>query len=41
MVIGDLNLQTISESRATGTVLPLLDSRRTTALVQEPEVVTL
>lgn len=41
MVIGELNLQTIEESRNFGTVLPLLDSRRTAALVAEPEVVTL
>jgi predicted amidohydrolase len=41
MVIGDLNLRTISEARVTGTVLPLLDSRRTAELVRTPDVVTL
>ncbi len=41
MVIGELNLKTISESRASGTVLPLLDSRRTAELVSKPEVMPL
>ncbi|MEX0690272.1 MAG: carbon-nitrogen hydrolase family protein [Gemmatimonadales bacterium] len=41
MVIGELNLGTILESRTTGTVLPLLDSRRTADLVQEPTIVPL
>jgi predicted amidohydrolase len=41
MVIGELNLRTIQESRSTGTVLPLLDSRRTAELVRNPEIVTL
>jgi predicted amidohydrolase len=41
MVIGELNLKTISESRASGTVLPLLDSRRTAELVAKPEIITL
>lgn len=41
MVIGELNLKTISESRASGTVLPLLDSRRTAELVAKPEMITL
>jgi len=41
MVIGELNLRTIEEARSTGTVLPLLDSRRTAELVRTPEVVTL
>jgi predicted amidohydrolase len=41
MVIGDLNLRTISETRAAGTVLPLLDSRRTADLVRTPDLVTL
>jgi predicted amidohydrolase len=41
MVIGELNLRTIEDSRASGTVLPLLDSRRTTELVRHPEVVRL
>jgi len=41
MVIGELNLHTIAEARSTGTVLPLLDSKRTAGLVQNPEVVSL
>jgi predicted amidohydrolase len=41
MVIGELNLKTIAESRASGTVLPLLDSRRTAELVAKPEIITL
>ena len=41
MVIGELNLRTIVESRCTGTVLPLTDSRRTSGLVSEPEVIRL
>ncbi len=41
MVIGELNLKTISETRASGTVLPLLDSRRTSELVAKPEVIAL
>ncbi len=41
MVIGELNLKTISESRASGTVLPLLDSRRTAELVAKPEIIAL
>lgn len=36
MVIGELNLATINESRTTGTVLPLNDSQRTSALVATP-----
>ncbi|HSA91747.1 MAG TPA: carbon-nitrogen hydrolase family protein [Terriglobales bacterium] len=41
MVIGELNLQTIAESRAEGTVLPLLDSGRSAELVAQPEVIQL
>jgi hypothetical protein len=41
MVIGELNLKTIVESRASGTVLPLLDSRRTAEVATRSEVVTL
>ncbi len=41
MVIGDLNLETIEQSRIHGTVLPLEDSRRTNQLIQEPRVVSL
>ncbi len=38
MVIGDLNLETIQESRTFGTVLPLLDSKRTRALAESVSV---
>jgi predicted amidohydrolase len=41
MVIGELNLRTIVEARASGTVLPLLDSRRTADVAAKSEVVTL
>ena len=41
MVIGELNLRTIVESRGNGTVLPLLDSSRTAELVTNSEVVSL
>jgi predicted amidohydrolase len=41
MVIGELNLKTIGETRTNGTVLPLLDSRRTAELTASTEVVKL
>lgn len=41
MVIGELNLKTITESRSSGTVLPLHDSRRTAEQVSHVEVVML
>jgi predicted amidohydrolase len=41
MVIGELNLLTILDSRQRGTVLPLLDSERTEGLVKEVDVVAL
>ncbi len=41
MVIGELNLHTIEHSRSSGTVLPLLDSKRTAELVGSPERVRL
>lgn len=41
MVIGELNLRTIVETRASGTVLPLHDSQRTASVVTRPEVVQL
>jgi predicted amidohydrolase len=41
MVIGELNLKTIVETRASGTVLPLHDSLRTGTVVARPELVTL
>jgi len=41
MVIGDLDLKTIFEARTSGTVLPLNDSLRTSALLANIEEVTL
>lgn len=41
MVIGDLNLETIQQSRSFGTVLPLLDSQRSVQIASKPEVVRL
>lgn len=41
MVIGELNLQTIVESEVSGTVLPLLDSRRTAEAIATPTIVRL
>ncbi len=41
MVIGELNLNTITESRVTGTVLPLRDSQRSSELVATSEVIRL
>lgn len=41
MVIGELNLKTISYGRSSGTVLPLLDSRRTAEIVANTEVLRL
>lgn len=41
MVIAELNPDTIVQSRTSGTVLPLEDSRRTAQMVAEPEVVRL
>ncbi len=41
MVIGELNLETITESRAAGTVLPLRDSRSTAEILATLEVVCL
>jgi predicted amidohydrolase len=38
MVIGELNLHTISETRVSGTVLPLLDSPRSKDLFGTPEI---
>lgn len=38
MVIGELNLSTITDSRVSGTVLPLLDSERTSHLVEKVDV---
>ncbi len=41
MVIGELNLSTILETRSTGTVLPLLDSERTRLVTESVELVRL
>lgn len=41
MVIGELDLRTIENTRSSGTVLPLLDSQRTASLVRSPELVSL
>jgi predicted amidohydrolase len=41
MVIGELNLKTIADSRTDGTVLPLLDSKTTAEVVSTLEVVPL
>ncbi len=41
MVIGELNMKTIVESRESGTVLPLSDSQRSDQIAEETEVVTL
>ncbi|HSC29664.1 MAG TPA: carbon-nitrogen hydrolase family protein, partial [Vicinamibacterales bacterium] len=41
MVIGELDLDTIGETRTSGTVLPLHDSRRTRELLQHVEEVSL
>lgn len=41
MVIGELNLKTIADTRSTGTVLPLNDSRRSTEIAARAEVVRL
>jgi predicted amidohydrolase len=41
MVIGELNLKTIAESRTNGTVLPLLDSRRTGEALAHTEIVSI
>lgn len=38
MVVGELNLKTIAEARTTGTVLPLLDSRRSAEIASSVEV---
>jgi predicted amidohydrolase len=41
MVIAELNLLTIRESRSSGTVLPLRDSSRSAGAVADPKIVTL
>ena len=37
MVIGDLNLETIQDTRTSGTVLPLNDSRHTAKILETIE----
>jgi hypothetical protein len=41
MVIGEMNLNTILDTRTTGTVLPLNDSRNTADVLATLEVVSL
>jgi len=41
MVVGELNLKTIAESRKTGTVLPLRDSQKTDDVAAKVEVIKL
>jgi predicted amidohydrolase len=41
MVIGDLNLETIQQTRTTGTVLPLNDSRNTARMLEHVEELSL
>jgi predicted amidohydrolase len=41
MIIGELNLKTIADSRSTATVLPLRDSQSTAELIANVEVVNL
>lgn len=40
MVIGELNLKLITEQRASGTVLPLLDSKKTAELLMDVDLVS-
>jgi predicted amidohydrolase len=39
MVVGELNLKTIVDTRASGTVLPLFDSQRSAAIASQVEVI--
>lgn len=41
MILGELDMTVIEESRERGTVLPLNDSKRTAELVMDPEIVSL
>ncbi len=41
MVIGEMNLNTILDTRSSGTVIPLLDSERTASIVADVETVRL
>lgn len=40
MVIGEVNLKLVEEQRASGTVLPLLDSRKTSELLMDVDLVS-
>ncbi len=40
MVIGELNLKTIADTRSNGTVLPLMDSQRSSEIASRVEVAT-
>ncbi|MEO8026013.1 MAG: carbon-nitrogen hydrolase family protein [Bryobacteraceae bacterium] len=39
MIVGELNLKIVAEARTTGTVLPLMDSRRSNEIASQAEVV--
>ena len=41
MVIGELNLMTILDTRTSGTVLPLLDSRRSAELFSKVDTISI
>jgi hypothetical protein len=41
MVIGELNMSTILDTRTTGTVLPLLDSRRSREIAARVEMISI
>jgi hypothetical protein len=41
MVVGELNLKTIADSRSSGTVLPLFDSHRSATIAAGVEVLAL
>jgi hypothetical protein len=41
MVIGELNMRTILDTRTTGTVLPLLDSQRTAEITARLSIATI
>jgi hypothetical protein len=40
MVIGELNLRTIADTRSNGTVLPLTDSLRSSEMTSHVEIIT-
>jgi hypothetical protein len=41
MVIGELNMSTILDTRTTGTVLPLFDSRRSREIAARVEMISI